>query len=757
MTSDHIDARGRRRPESMSEPPSSLQRKAGDAQRVGVDTLEGVASSGTSGDRRSHQVGNIRGETIDLSVVVPTFNRRDRLLRVLDALGAQALTTSDGSSFAFEVVVVSDGSTDGTTEAVASYRSPFPLRFLEQQNAGPAAARNAGFDVSIGRIVVFIDDDVIPEPGCLRAHVDRHVGRDDLVVIGPMLTPTDVQLSPWVAWEQHQLEKQYVRFEQNATAHHRQFYTGNASLPRRALVDVGGFDTTLLRAEDVELAHRLHLAGMSFVFEPKAEAFHHAERSLESWRRVAYDYGQNDVRFASNGQPEVFTQIRGFFSERHRAQRMLVRYLVPRPRRAAVVKRVGTTLALAAARIGLVAPSRALLSIVYGLHYYTGVSDAIGGPDEFERLMDPAAPSDDFVAWFVLEQTLGHITHGKNLQSLLPEIEGVEPVFTLVDDALTGPWRRLPGWTNWTVRAGVRARRGLRTLQRDGWSSAPDAIFVHSQVPAVLLGRWMRTPTVVSLDATPLQYDSLGEFYQHEVGSGPGERLKKWANRRCYARARHLVTWSEWAKQGLVDEYGVAPDKVTVIAPGVDVDMWAPPADQVDRSGPVRVLFVGGDLERKGGHLLLSAAAQLRDDAAVPDFEVHLVTPAAVADEPGVVVHAGLSANSAELIEQYHLADIFCLPTFGDCLPMVLAEAGASGLPLVSTDVGAISGLVRDGVTGRLIQPGDLDQLVTALRELLVDPDERRRCGKAARELVIHEHDARRNAQRIVDVLRAAI
>ena len=45
-------------------------------------------------------------------------------------------------------------------------------------------------------------------------------------------------------------------------------------------------------------------------------------------------------------------------------------------------------------------------------------------------------------------------------------------------------------------------------------------MFVHSQVPAVLLGRWMRTPTVVWLDATPIQYDSLGEFYQHEVGSG---------------------------------------------------------------------------------------------------------------------------------------------------------------------------------------------------------------------------------------------
>ena len=689
----------------------------------------------------------------DVSVVIPTFNRRERLLRVLDALGAQITGTEHGK-FDFEVVVVSDGSTDGTREAVAERDFVFPLRFLEQTNAGPAAARNAGVEAATGRLVVFIDDDVVPEPGCLRAHVERHGERDDLVVIGPMLTPTDVELSPWVAWEQHQLEKQYRVLARTRTAFHRQFYTGNASLPRGAIRQVGGFDTTLLRAEDVELAHRLHQSGLSFVFEPEAEAFHHAERSLESWQRMAYDYGRNDVRFASGGQPEIFGQIRGFFSERHVVQRGLVRLLVPRPRLAGPCKRAATTLALTSARAGLARPSRALLSIVYGLHYYTGVADAVGGAAALERLLDPAAPSDDLVVWFVLEQTLGHVTHGKNLQSLVPRIEGVEPVFALVDDALTGPLRRVPGWSNWTVRAGVRARRALRRLSRDGWTSAPDALFVHSQVPAVLLGRWMRTPTVVSLDATPLQYDALGEFYQHEVGTGPGEQIKKWANQRCFARARHLVTWSQWAKQGLIDEYGVDANKVTVIAPGVDVDLWAPPPNVTEDGRPVRILFVGGDLSRKGGDLLLAAAERLRGESDLPDFEVHLVTPAAVDPVPGVVVHPGLRANSAELIEQYHRADIFCLPTWGDCLPMVLAEAGASGLPLVSTDVGAIAELVNDG-TGRLIEPGDLEQLVAALRDLLTDPDERTRCGKAARELVLHDHDARRNAERLIDVVRS--
>jgi glycosyltransferase involved in cell wall biosynthesis len=280
-------------------------------------------------------------------------------------------------------------------------------------------------------------------------------------------------------------------------------------------------------------------------------------------------------------------------------------------------------------------------------------------------------------------------------------------------------------------------------------------LFVHTQVPAVLLGRWMRRfPTVVSLDATPMQYDSLGEFYAHPVGSRLVERLKWSANVRCFRRAAHIVTWSQWAKQGLIDDYGIEESKITVIPPGVDCERWSPPDPRPDdESRRLRVLFVGGDLHRKGGDLLIEAARRLRDDAEVPDFEVHLVTGSDVAEEPGVVVHRGLTANSPELVDQYRRADVFCLPTLGDCLPMVLAEAAATGLPLLATDVGAIGEIVRDGDTGRLIPVGDIDALTLALRSLLTCPDVRTAMGCSSRELALVEHDARRNAQQIGGLL----
>ena len=357
------------------------------------------------------------------------------------------------------------------------------------------------------------------------------------------------------------------------------------------------------------------------------------------------------------------------------------------------------------------------------------------------------------VMLFVMEQTLGHVTHTKNLRALVPSDGALAPEFLLVPFDV-GRWSP-PGWSNWTVRAGVRAGRAL--LARRRRASRPAAMFVHTQVLAVLLGPWMRrTPTIVSIDATPQQYDSLGEFYAHARSSERIEAVKHRANRAAFRRAAHVVSWSHWGKRGLVEGYGVAPDRVTVIAPGVDVDRWRRP-DTSRGPGPVQILFVGGDLRRKGGDLLIEAVRALRSRPGLPAIELHLVTGAEIADEPGVIVHRGLTSNSDELIARYHAADVFCLPTLGDCLPMVLAEAAAASLPLVSTDVGAIHEIVRPGETGELIPPGDQDALTDALARLVADAELRSRYAGAARALAESEHDAARNARRIASLLEQIV
>lgn len=354
---------------------------------------------------------------------------------------------------------------------------------------------------------------------------------------------------------------------------------------------------------------------------------------------------------------------------------------------------------------------------------------------------------------FIVEQALGHTTHGQNLQRNVAD-----------DPSVKASWG-LPSWEadglaghigNWTVKAGLQARRATAEMQRE----APlDALFFHTQITAVLSQDWIRrVPSIISLDATPKQYDSLGEFYEHDAGPSWLEGIKWRLNRDAFKHARHLVTWSQWAKDGLSAEYDVDPDKVSVIAPGVNPDEWAVPAPR-SQDGPIKILFVGGNLARKGGHDLLEAFGKLRRDLlqaeeAYPAVELHLVTRDSVPPTPGVFVYNNMTPNSAPLRQLFHDCHIFALPTYGDCLPMVLAEAGAAGLPIVSTNVAAIPELVHDGETGLLIKPGDVDGLYTMLWHFIEYPEWRTEFGERAEALVRRDHDARKNAARLVALLK---
>jgi glycosyltransferase involved in cell wall biosynthesis len=289
-----------------------------------------------------------------------------------------------------------------------------------------------------------------------------------------------------------------------------------------------------------------------------------------------------------------------------------------------------------------------------------------------------------------------------------------------------------------------------------------DALFFHTQVPAILAQRWLRKiPGIVSLDATPRQYDELGAFYKHEQGPAWLEAWKWRLNRDCFRSARRLVAWAEWTKVGLVQGYEVPADKITVIPPGVNVHEWRRPMPRVPHAGPIKILFVGGDLERKGGLLLLKAFRALRHlgpEHLGPEhsgLELHLVTKDRLAPEPDVFIYNNLEANSQPLKDLYHACDIFALPTFGDCLPMVLSEAGASGMAIISTNVAAIPEIVRNGETGLTVPSGDIVSLTQALRDLVTNPDYRMTLGERAMDHVTRHYDAPTNASRLLGLLKA--
>jgi glycosyltransferase involved in cell wall biosynthesis len=362
---------------------------------------------------------------------------------------------------------------------------------------------------------------------------------------------------------------------------------------------------------------------------------------------------------------------------------------------------------------------------------------------------------------FVFEQTLGHVTHAENVKAVIMSDPSISATWCPIPFEVSGLAGRIPLFkSNWTIRAGVRARRAIRHVHRAG---GLDALFVHTQVPAVLATDWLtRLPSVVSIDATPAQYDALGDFYNHHPSHPRLERVKFNANKRCFDRSSAMVAWSAWAKASLVTDYGVPADKVTVIPPGIRLDQLSRSEGEPPEDGVIRLLFVGADLERKGGATLLSAFRKLRTQlgpvaAGTPAVELHLVTKSPVTAEAGVHLHADFSPNSPGLLDLYKRCHIFCLPTRADMLAIVLCEAGAAGLPLVSTSVGGIPEIVRDGETGLLVPPDNVDALTAALARLVEEPELRRRLGANAADAVAARFDARKNADRLIELLHSVV
>ncbi len=308
-----------------------------------------------------------------VTVIIPTYNRLARLKQVLVALEAQ-----DYPHDQFNVVIISDGSTDGTDAFFQHLSTKLDLIFVTQVNQGPAAARNHGLRQASGEYILFIDDDVLPIPRLITEHMQLHATQANLVVLGPMLAPHDFTLSPWVAWEQAMLDKQYAAMQRNRwTPTARQFYTGNTSLARKHLLAVGGFDERFRRAEDVELAYRLDKLDLQFVFNPQAIGHHYAERSYQSWLKTPYVYGQNDVIFGREHKLPFLQLMQKEFALRNRLTQVLIWVCLDRPRLSQrgelLIKALADFNGLGKGRL-----ARICYSAIFNLRYYQGAADERG-------------------------------------------------------------------------------------------------------------------------------------------------------------------------------------------------------------------------------------------------------------------------------------------------------------------------------------------------------------------------------------------
>jgi peptidoglycan/xylan/chitin deacetylase (PgdA/CDA1 family) len=300
-------------------------------------------------------------------VVITTRDRSGLLRECLESLDRQAAPSS-----AFEVIVVDDGSTDGTSQMLATLETGYRLTVVEQAPAGSAAGRNAGAARASGRLVLFVDDDEIADPGLVAAHLEAHRRHGSrTVVIGAIARRVPDGADRYARlgvesalWHAGQLERRPLTFWDCVG--------GNCSLERSSFEAVGGFAPDLPRENDTELAYRLHAAGHAFVFAGDARV---SEYRTRGWRgivadaevrgRIAVDlYGRHPEMLA-------FMPLGGGGGE----------LSVPRARRA--IESVALALRLPPASLaaaGLLLPSdrmaKAWLTVVIGHAYWRGVRTA---------------------------------------------------------------------------------------------------------------------------------------------------------------------------------------------------------------------------------------------------------------------------------------------------------------------------------------------------------------------------------------------
>lgn len=215
-----------------------------------------------------------------LSVVVPTYQRGERLMQVLSPL-------LDDPAVA-EVLVVVDGSTDDTMLRVTALADRDKrVRPLWQENAGAGAARQAGVEAAGGDVVLLLDDDVLADPGLASKHLAFHAAEAGHVVLGSMRTrpvhrrrTEDVTTVLYEKNYQHAC-REYLTHPEHLLDH---FWSGNVSMPRELALTVGLGDPELADLhpmEDLELGLRLKAAGATAVFEPALSATHLHVRPLD--------------------------------------------------------------------------------------------------------------------------------------------------------------------------------------------------------------------------------------------------------------------------------------------------------------------------------------------------------------------------------------------------------------------------------------------------------------------------------------------
>ena len=243
---------------------------------------------------------------IEVSVVIPSYNRCDSLKVVLPALAKQTYPADR-----YELVLVDNGSTDETDQLIKDLKIP-NLKFIKQANSGRSGARNRGIKEASGSIILFTDADIIADPNLISCHVAFHKEKDPCAVVG-----CEIQVDTLEEYEgvkNHQLKRRTLHKDDKKILPWYFFLTGNASVSKDALERAGMFDEnfTGYGHEDIELGYRLQKLGLTICYNPNAINYHWHPVPFEEQCKKMHLAGISTVRFYNKHKDEEIRFRLGF-------------------------------------------------------------------------------------------------------------------------------------------------------------------------------------------------------------------------------------------------------------------------------------------------------------------------------------------------------------------------------------------------------------------------------------------------------------
>lgn len=307
---------------------------------------------------------------------------------------------------------------------------------------------------------------------------------------------------------------------------------------------------------------------------------------------------------------------------------------------------------------------------------------------------------------FILSREYGGPTYARHIEEAIKELPYINPHFIYFDrEQFKTDISKINFFLRWIMP--FRNSFIIYSIYREKLPDHIDGLFFFSfELPVRFQKFLTRYPTILAFDGTLIGSHRL------KLQCFPGffARLEFFLKTTItfpflYSMAKkvaHFFPLTTWAQKSLIHDFRINKNKITVVPGGFDQTVWQPNPAKTTLNAPPRLLFVGNQFERKGGPFLLS----LFTNYIYPRAQLIIISNDPLIDQSklpaGVTLIKGLTKNS-ELLEYYQNADIFVFPTRLEQMGHVLIEAAFTGLPLLASDIGGVSEIVRDQENGFLL------------------------------------------------------